>query len=105
MIIAGACDSIHVVRLEDGNIKISVDCPYLPENGTMLFKFGYPAEKGQYGTIIKYIETSTPEVIISPDMLRPDLNIAYFYVNAYIVDDKTGEIYGTYSERIDFPLN
>lgn len=105
MKIAGACDSIQVVRLEDGNIKISVDCPYSPKFGTILFKFGYPAEKGQYGTIIKYIETSTPEVIISPDMLRPDIDIANFYVNAYIVDDKTGEIYGTYSERIDFPLN
>lgn len=103
---AGACDNLQAVWLEDGNIKISLDCPYLPENGTMLFKFGYPAEKSKYGKIMKYIETSTPEAIISPDMLCPDMDNAYFYVYAYIVDDETGEEYGTYSGKISsFPLN
>ena len=106
MKIAGACDNLQAVWLDDGTIKLSLDCPYLPENGTMLFRFGYPAEKGQYGSVMKYVEASTPEVIITLDMLRPDLTSAYFYVYAYIVDDEIGEIYGTYSGNItSFPLN
>lgn len=106
MKIVGACENLQIERLANGDIKISIDCPYPPEFGTMIFKFGYPAEKGQYGTKIKYIETTTPEVIISRDMIRPDIDNAFFYINAYIVDDKTGERYGTYSGKIDsFPLN
>jgi hypothetical protein len=106
MKIAGACENLRIVKLANGDIKITLDCPYPPEFGSMLFSFGYPAEKGQYGTKIEYIKTTTPEVIISRDMIRPDIYNAFFYITAYIVDDKTGERYGTYSERVDsFPLN
>ena len=105
MKIVGACDNLQAEWLDDGTIKLSIDCPYLPENGTMLFRFGYPAEKGQYGSVMKYVEASTPEVIITLDMLRPDLNNAYFYIYAYIVDEN-GTMYRTYSGKIDsFPLN
>lgn len=106
MKIVGACENLQIEKLSNGDIKISLDCLYQPENGTMLFSFGYPAEKGQYGVKIKYIESATPEVIITRDMLQPDINTAFFYIRAYIVDDETGEKFGTYSERIDsFPLN
>ena len=106
MKIAGACENLRIVKLANGDNKISLDCPYKPEFGTMLFKVGYPAEKAQYGTKVKYVESTTPEVIISRDMIRPDIDNAFFYIYAYIVDDKTGETFGTYSQRIDsFPLN
>lgn len=103
--VAGLCENLKAVRLEDGNIKVSVDCPYYPENGTMLFSVGYPAEKGEnYGARYEYIESSTPEVIISPDMLIPDKDYATFFVYAYIVDNETGKKHQVYSGRIDFPL-
>ncbi|MGN0568977.1 MAG: bacterial Ig-like domain-containing protein [Candidatus Fimenecus sp.] len=100
----GKCENIQAVRLEDGNIKISFDCPYYPKNGTMLFKIGYPAEKTNRGIRYEYINSSTPEVIISPEMLCPGMDVATFYVYAYIVDDETGKEYRTYTNTINLNL-
>lgn len=105
MNVVGACENLQAVILDDGNIKISADCLYYPKNGTMLFKIGYPAEKSKYGTTIKYIDASTPEAIISPDMLRPDLNVAHFYLYAYIIDNETGKKYGTYTGKVELDLS
>lgn len=89
---AGKCENLTAEILENGDIKLSMDCPYYPENGTMKFKFGYPAEKSQYGgSTMKYIETDKPEIIISPDMLRPNINRPTFYAQSIIVDNETGE--------------
>jgi len=83
-----------------------MDCPYYPEsNGTMKFKFEYPAKKGNHGTIYKCLESDVPEVIITPDMLRPDIDAFTFYVYAYIADNETQKEYCTYSDRITLYLN
>ena len=37
-----------------------------------------------------YAPIETPEIIISPDMIRPDFTTTFFYVYADIVDDETG---------------
>ena len=107
MKIVGDCANLKAETLENGDIKITFDCLLYPENGTMRFRIGYPAEKGNYGgTDYKYIDSQTPEIIISPDMLRPDFNKATFYVYADIIDDETGETYRTYSGEIkSYPLN
>ncbi len=107
MKIVGDCANLKAETLENGDIKITLDCLLYPENGTMRFRIGYPAEKGSYGgTAYKYIDSQTPEIIISPDMLRPDFNKATFYVYADIIDNKTGKEYRTYSGEIkSYPLN
>ncbi len=107
MKIVGDCANLKAETLENGDIKITLDCLLYPENGTMRFRVGYPAEKSNYGgTAYKYIDSQTPEIIISPDMLRPDFNKATFYVYADIIDDETGKEYRTYSGEIkSYPLN
>ncbi len=107
MKIVGDCANLKAETLENGDIKITLDCLLYPENGTMRFRIGYPAEKSNYGgTAYKYIDSQTPEIIISPDMLRPDFNKATFYVYADIIDNETGKEYRTYSGEIkSYPLN
>ena len=107
MKIVGDCANLKAETLENGDIKITLDCLIYPENGSMRFKVGYPAEKGSSGgSKMEYIYSETPEIIISPDMIRPDFTTTFFYVYADIVDDETGKEYRTFSGEIkSYPLN
>lgn len=107
MKMVGECANLKAETLENGDIKITLDCLIYPENGSMRFKVGYPAEKGSSGgSKMEYIYSETPVIIISPDMIRPDFTTTFFYVYADIVDDETGKEYRTFSGEIkSYPLN
>lgn len=107
MKMVGECANLKAETLENGDIKITLDCLIYPENGSMRFKVGYPAEKGSSGgSKMEYIYSETPEIIISPDMIRPDFTTTFFYVYADIIDDETGKEYRTFSGEIkSYPLN
>ena len=98
--VAGKCENLVIKQLDDGNIKISLDCPYLPENGTMLYDFTYPAEKKGWITVHKHIESNTPEVIIDKNLILPDQDNYWFCVYVYIVDDETNEKYQVLKEYV-----
>ena len=100
----GRCENFKAEKLEDGSIKITADCPYYPENGTMKFYLSYPTGKGQYGTVYKTIKSSTPEFIITPEMLQSGIDVARFEFRAYIVDKNTHSEYKVYTKVIDFSL-
>lgn len=105
MKIVGECANLKAEFLENGDIRVSWDCLYLPENGTMHYSIGFKANQNIYGTSYTYVYSSTPEVIIFPDMLHQNIDIAHFNVYADIVDNETGEKYRTYSGRVDLQLN
>lgn len=65
------CSNLQAEKLENGDIKVSLDCENYPKEGDIVFYFSYLAKAEDGGQERQTIESTTPEVIIPADMLSP----------------------------------
>lgn len=83
--IVGAFENPQVIKLEDGRYKVMVDCPYPPENGTMIYKITYNTKVGKR-VMGRTIETSSLETIID-ETLYFEKGKSDIRITAYIHND------------------
>lgn len=83
--IVGKFENPQVSKLEDGNYKVTIDCPYPPENGTMIYKITYKTKPGMR-VMTRTIETSSLETIIDESLYFKD-GVSEIKIVAYIHND------------------
>ena len=83
--IVGKFENPQVSKLEDGNYKVTIDCPYPPENGTMIYEITYRTKPG-IRVMTRTIETSSLETIIDESLYFKD-GVSEIKIVAYIHND------------------
>lgn len=83
--IVGKFENPQVSKLEDGNYKVTIDCPYPPENGTMIYEITYRTKPG-IRVMTRTIETSSFETIIDESLYFKD-GVSEIKIVAYIHND------------------
>ena len=83
--IVGAFENPQVSKLEDGTYKVTIDCQYPPENGTMIYKITYNTKVGMR-IMTRTIETSSLETIID-ESLYFEKGKSDIRITAYIHND------------------
>ena len=83
--IVGKFENPQVSKLEDGNYKVTMDCPYPPENGTMIYEITYRTKPG-IRVMTRTIETSSFETIIDESLYFKD-GVSEIKIVAYIHND------------------
>ena len=80
--IVGKFENPQVSKLEDGTYKITIDCQYPPENGTMIYEITYRTKPGMR-VMTRTIETSSFETIIDESLYFKD-GVSAIKITAYI---------------------
>ncbi len=83
--IVGKFENPQVSKLEDGNYKVTIDCQYPPENGTMIYEITYRTKPG-IRVMTRTIETSSLETIIDESLYFKD-GVSAIKIVAYIHND------------------
>lgn len=108
MNIVGKLEGASGEMLENGDFKITVNCPYSDAvAGTVKYHIQYPAKKADsgYGTTYHNLKSEENEIIIPRDMLYINGTKVTFYVRSLIVDDETGtEYYHSGEITVRIPL-
>lgn len=83
----GDIKSITAGRLDNGDVKITIETLYFPQSGTLKYQFKV------YGTYLDvYADSKITEVIIPKEQWPENTSKAY-YLTSYIVDNDSGEMF------------
>ena len=83
--VAGRFENPQILQFEDGGFKITIDCLYPPENGTMIYEITYRTKPG-IRVMTRTIETSSLETIIDESLYFKD-GVSAVKIVAYIHND------------------
>ncbi len=83
--VVGKFENPQVSKLEDGSYKVTIDCQYPPETGTMIYEITYRTKVG-IRVMTRTIETSSLETIIDESLYFTD-GVSAIKITAYIHND------------------
>lgn len=83
--VVGRFENPQVSKFEDGSYKVTIDCQYPPENGTMIYEITYRTKVG-IRVMTRTIETSSLETIIDESLHFTD-GVSAIKITAYIHND------------------
>ncbi len=89
--VVGRFENPQVSKLEDGNYKVTIDCQYPPENGTMIYEITYRTKPG-IRVMTRTIETSSLETIIDESLYFTD-GVSAVRITAYIHNDGDSSLF------------